>query len=96
VITDGPTELFSLKPEPWTERALCREIGAELFFVEKGESYVTGLAKRVCNGTKEIAPCPVRESCLTWALEINDQHAVLGGTSPRQRRKLATERRAAS
>jgi hypothetical protein len=97
VITDGPSELFSIKPQPWTEDALCREIGVELFVAEVGESAVTRLAKSICNGQPGITePCPAREACLEWAFEVNDQFAVLGGMSPRARRKLAAQRREAS
>lgn len=82
----------------WQNDGLCREIGSELFFVETGESTVTTMAKRICNGTPGVTePCPIRSRCLDWALDVDDRWAVLGGTSPRQRRKLAVERnRAAS
>jgi WhiB family redox-sensing transcriptional regulator len=41
-------------------------------------------AKKICAG------CPVAAQCLVAALEINvtDDHGVLGGTTPLERRKL--------
>lgn len=92
VIHDGPSEAFRLKPQPWTEEAACREVGVEPFVVDPGEKGLAQLAKRICNGQPGVTdPCPVRESCLNWALEVDDRFAVLGGLSPRQRRKLKRE-----
>lgn len=94
VIGDEPVEAFRLKPQPWTEEALCREVGVELFIPDSGESAVISLAKKVCNGIPgQTEPCPVRDACLEWALEVDDRYAILGGKSPRQRMKLERDRR---
>lgn len=83
VITEGPVE------------ALCREVGLELFIPDVGESAAANLAKKVCNGIPgQTEPCPVKNACLDWALEIDDRWAILGGLSPRQRMKLERDRRA--
>lgn len=39
-------------------------------------------AKAVCES------CPVREACLRYALETNQEAGVWGGTSEEERRKL--------
>lgn len=73
---------------PSWEDALCREVGLELFFPEKGDPWGSRAAKRLCNGDPGHEPCPVKDQCLEWALEVDDRHAILGGTTPRQRHKM--------
>lgn len=68
----------------WQERALCRYVGSELFFPDKGES--PRLAKTVC------ARCPVRAECLGYALTHGERHGVWGGTSEGERRRMAKAR----
>jgi WhiB family transcriptional regulator, redox-sensing transcriptional regulator len=41
-------------------------------------------AVRVCMS------CPVRQQCLRWAYEVDDNWAVLGGLTPNQRKRLRT------
>jgi WhiB family transcriptional regulator, redox-sensing transcriptional regulator len=84
---------WSVRHLDWHDSALCREIGGDLFHPDHGEHSITRMAKAICNGTEKTEPCPVRESCLLWALEVGDNHAVLGGMSPRQRHRLQAERR---
>jgi WhiB family redox-sensing transcriptional regulator len=75
----------------WTERALCREVGSEMFFFDTGESAAP--ARRIC------ARCDVTDDCLNYALttmtSATDVGGVYGGTTYTQRRKLRTEGRAA-
>lgn len=85
----------ALQPPAWVESALCAQVGAEIFHPDKGES--NREAKRICNGDPQrgSAPCPVLESCRTWALETEQTWGVYGGLSARERRKLRDERAAA-
>jgi len=39
-------------------------------------------AQRVCNG------CPVKETCLSWAMEAGEEYGVWGGLSESERRAL--------
>jgi WhiB family redox-sensing transcriptional regulator len=75
----------------WTEHALCREVGAETFFVDDGESVAP--ARRIC------ARCPVTADCLNYALttmtSATDVGGVYGGTTYTQRRQLRAKGRAA-
>lgn len=48
-------------------------------------SLLEAMAKAVCLGA-----CEVRKECLAYALEIDDQHAILGGTTPAEREELIT------
>lgn len=77
----------------------CFLIGdPELFFpTSYGDEYRFQIrqAKAVCRG------CPVKFDCLEFALDTEDQFAVMAGTTPaerdviRKRRALREERRAA-
>jgi len=59
----------------WHDEAIC--VGAtDLFFDERR----IAIAKTVC------ARCPVRAECLDENLE--ERYGVVGGTSPRERRRL--------
>ncbi|MEV5629145.1 WhiB family transcriptional regulator [Micromonospora tulbaghiae] len=71
----------------WHEDGLCRQVDADLFFPEKGQSAAP--AKQICRA------CPVRAECRTWALDRNEQHGVWGGLSEKDRRELRRERVAA-
>lgn len=64
----------------WQRDAVCAQVDPEAWFPEQGES--TGNAKRVCLG------CPVREQCLTYALDNDERFGVWGATSPAERAKL--------
>ena len=76
-------EALGFTREPWTARAACRGVGADVFFTEPGEA--TRPAKAVC------AECPVREECLDYALRNGERHGVWGGTSERERRWMRRE-----
>lgn len=79
------THRFERADDEWRARAACRDSDPDLFFpvgttgvaVEEIEA-----AKAVCMG------CPVREECLQYALEANQDTGVWGGTSEEERRKL--------
>ena len=64
--------------------ALCVEIGEAAFFPEPGESTVK--ARAVCGA------CPVRDACLTFALENDERFGMWGGTTPTQRKKMRRNR----
>ena len=76
----------------WRELAACRDTDPDLFFpvgttgpaIEQIEA-----AKRVCN------ECEVREPCLEFALESNQDSGVWGGTSEEERRAIRRQRVAA-
>ena len=75
--------------QPWMESANCLGTDPEAFFPEKGGS--TREAKAVCSR------CTVAAECLDYALEGTTSYSspfffgIWGGTSPRERRKLARQ-----
>lgn len=66
---------------PWMGKALCAEVDNDLFFPEKGGT--TAPAKAIC------ARCPVSAECLDYALTHEERFGIWGGTSERERRKIA-------
>lgn len=72
----------ALRPGEWVENALCAQVGGDLWFAEKGDWATTIRAKLVCRR------CPVREQCLSFALENGETHGVWGGMTPDQRKTL--------
>lgn len=73
---------LSLEPDPlaWQARGLCGQSDPEAFFPEKGQP--SRDAKRICRA------CPVREECLQYAIDNDEQFGVWGGLSRRERRRL--------
>ena len=67
--------------DDWRSRALCAEVGGDFWFPE--DKQIPTAAKEICGR------CPVRDACLSDALERGDvQWGVLGGKSPRERQAL--------
>jgi WhiB family redox-sensing transcriptional regulator len=92
--TEGAVSLWDLlnlgSPEQtdWMRDGLCAQTDPDAFFPNKGET--TQPAKSVCEG------CPVRDTCLNYALEHNERFGVWGGTSERERRVLRRQAAAAA
>lgn len=72
--------------EDWRKRAECRKEDPELFFpvgTSSAAQWQIEEAKQVCRR------CDVREQCLGWALETQQDHGVWGGLNEDERRALA-------
>lgn len=67
----------------WRCRAACRDADPELFYpVGHG-----AVADAQIEAAKEwCRRCPVINQCLQYALAVPDEHAVIGGLSPAERR----------
>ncbi len=72
----------------WMEEGMCRSHLPETFFPSDGAGVAT--AKRIC------ANCPVKAPCLEYALYHHINHGIWGGTSERERRRIAVRRRLSS
>lgn len=75
-------ELFFDAQEPWYEEAACASYPAELFFPPSDAPSAANAAKAICQG------CPVREECLSFALETAQAEGVWGGMDAGERRRL--------
>ena len=82
--------IFDWDNEGWRDRAACRNSDAELFFPVGSTAAFLGqiqAAKSVCGS------CPVREACLQFALENNQEAGIWGGMDEEERRRLRAARR---
>jgi WhiB family redox-sensing transcriptional regulator len=71
----------------WMATGKCREVPPSVFFPNDGVG--VDAARRIC------ADCPVKAPCLEYALLNRIDHGVWGGTSERERRRIARSRRLA-
>jgi WhiB family redox-sensing transcriptional regulator len=71
----------------WMAMGKCRELPPETFFPSDGVG--VDIARRIC------ADCPVKAPCLEYAMDNHIDHGVWGGTSERERRRIARARRLA-
>ena len=73
----------------WRRRAACRETPTATFFPAGGSHAMRGdeeRAKAVCSA------CPVRASCLGFAVEHGEAEGVWGGLNAEERRALLVAR----
>ena len=71
----------------WQEAAACRGLDSEVFFHpdnERGPSR----RRREQNAKRVCAHCPVRGTCLAWALRTREPYGVWGGLSTDERERL--------
>jgi WhiB family redox-sensing transcriptional regulator len=71
----------------WHDQAAC--VGSDIDFTSRVRNDIDA-ALQVCGR------CPARAECLEWALDLDDNDAVLGGTDHAARRQIAKQRRTAS
>ncbi|MGH9157026.1 MAG: WhiB family transcriptional regulator [Acidimicrobiales bacterium] len=69
----------------WMTIGKCREVPPTTFFPSDGVG--VEVARRIC------ATCDVKPACLEYALRNRIDHGVWGGTSERERRRIARQRR---
>ena len=74
--------IIELEPDEWMRQALCAQTDPMLFYPEEVGGKAAQQAKKICKR------CPVREACLTYALEHGECFGIWGGTSYRQRRRM--------
>lgn len=82
--------------QDWKLEALCRGLPTELFVPDVGQTQTVRTSLEMCNGTRDTAPCPVRQECLDYALSFSDdqdRYGIFGGTLPSHRLNLRRERR---
>ena len=69
----------------WRDDAACRDADPDLFFpggdVRSALAQVK-TAKLICRG------CPVRNTCLSWALASGQEHGIWGGLTEAERHRL--------
>ncbi len=75
----------------WRHRAACLEEEPELFF----PIGTTGPAILQIEEAKQVCRrCSVREECLAWALDTDQDHGIWGGLSEEERTAIKNRERA--
>lgn len=62
--------------------AACAGTDTKVFFPHPRDQVTVQAAKNICRG------CPVQRACLMQALRSHDDHAILGGSTPDERRHI--------
>lgn len=101
----GQSVKFTFTPIPWATKARCRGMDPNIFMPELGDPVKE--IKEICNGNQRVVvnrdrqaketigepPCPVREECLQYALEIPGVLVgIFGGRSQKERRGMTPEK----
>lgn len=84
----GP-QVVNFRPsddQAWTRQAVCADPEAPYMFPLESDAVGIQMAKDVCG------PCPVRDACLSWALDRNETAGVWGGYSSEERQALRRRR----
>jgi WhiB family redox-sensing transcriptional regulator len=69
----------------WRLKGACRGLDPAIFYPVSEDDAAE--AKVVCHS------CPVRETCLEWALANREHDGVWGGATERERRRMIRQRR---
>lgn len=70
---------------------LCVGKETRMFFPKRGEPGTEAI--RICTGSDYQPPCPVKDQCLEYAMNLPATLVgVWGGTSQKERRRLRYER----
>lgn len=69
----------------WMTQGKCNDMPPSVFFPNDGVG--VEIARRICGD------CPVKAPCLEYALLNRIDHGVWGGSSERERRRIARRRR---
>ena len=76
----------------WPRRAACRGPDARLFYPPAAAEPRPAREAREHQAKAICAVCPVREPCLTFALDTREPHGILGGMSEAEREAILEPR----
>lgn len=66
----------------WSKRASCNGVEPELFFPDEREVSKIQEAKAVCRN------CPARLECLLYAIEVDAEEGIFGGSTYPERVRM--------
>lgn len=69
-------------PFEWAAQGNCRGADRDIFFPIRNDAAKIKAAKNFCNS------CPVRQPCLTFALQNPDTEGIWGSTTQRERDRM--------
>lgn len=87
-MTTSEDAYLTLIPEPaedWQQRAACRGMKPDLFYLERGRSGDARAAKALCR------ICLAKPDCLATAIRNDEHFGIWGGLSPRARTNLVRQ-----
>jgi len=71
----------------WMADASCKGLPSGLFHPSDGDNHTAYEAKRIC------AACPVKQTCLDFAITNSERSGIWGGLNLPERRRYAKLRR---
>lgn len=74
--------------ELWQQRAACKGPQSAVFFPPSQAEKKDVRAARESRAKEICAICPVRRSCLDYAMSIREPHGIWGGLNEVERRLL--------
>ena len=77
--------------ELWQARAACRGPHTSLFFPPSHFERKDDKDARETRAKAICARCPVKRSCLDYAVKIREPHGIWGGLNEVERRTLSTQ-----
>lgn len=80
--------MWFLNDEQWRDSAACTKSDPEIFFPPRDKAKYNLIAEKArayCFGTDDTPACPVRNECLWYAVNLDEQHGIWGGLSHRER-----------
>jgi WhiB family redox-sensing transcriptional regulator len=80
----------------WQELGLCRVTDATVFFPPAHFEHKPERIAREAKAKAICARCPVRITCLDWAITTREPHGVWGGYSESERKQILMGKRKAS
>ena len=81
---------FTAPTSDWFDDAACRGVDTDVFFPASATEEAASEAKTIC------ATCPVRETCLEFALENRPPEGIWGGLTPIERHRTIRRRQKAA
>lgn len=76
----------------WRDAASCRHVSPEHFFSPPGVEERKDRKAREHAARALCDLCPVRQQCLDFSLETQEQHGIWGGLNNIERRRLVRDR----
>jgi WhiB family transcriptional regulator, redox-sensing transcriptional regulator len=79
---------FEYTDYPFDGSQLCNETNSELFFPDEyTDVMAVEKARTICRS------CPLINECIAYAIEIPSLEGIWGGTTPRQRIRMRSNRK---
>jgi WhiB family transcriptional regulator, redox-sensing transcriptional regulator len=95
-VTAALPQLAVAPTTEWQQEGLCRATDAAVFFPPAHFEHKPEREAREAKAKAICAGCPVRATCLDWALTTREPHGVWGGYSEGERKQILLGKRRAS